>query len=141
MPNPTGTPDAFLVLYLHDIADDIETHGLLTSGPNFVDPHSGRLDVPAAAYKATTGTLPHVFALPTADAADAARAYIEADPTAMDVLRVIADHLDTLYPTGDWTDDPIDRLCAWPDFLGVTPADVPRTLRDLADTLAAAPAA
>ncbi|MFE5037111.1 hypothetical protein [Streptomyces sp. NPDC056683] len=144
MPGTDTTPPAYIADYALEMAADIERYGIWTAGPNFVDPASERLDVPAAAYKATTGALPFIFAIPDADAADTARAYIEAAPAAMDTLRALAAYLATVRPDADWTDDPIDRLANWPHLLGVDPAGIPQTLRDFAHSLttdAPAPAA
>lgn len=138
------TPTMAIADHLLDMAHSIDTFGLWAGGPNYVDPNSERLDVPAAAYKAVAGSLPFLFARPTTDAAEVARTYIEATPAAMDVLNVIAEHLAATRPHLDWTDDPIERLAAWPHLLGVTTDDVPQTLRDIAHTLtlaATAPAA
>ncbi|GAA2732099.1 hypothetical protein [Streptomyces nogalater] len=141
MPAPDTTPTWFMVQSALEMADDIERFGLWSGGLNFVDPTSERLDVPAAAYKATTGSLPFVFAIPDREAADTARAYIERVPAVMDTLRALAAYLATIRPDADWTDDPIERLSAWPDLLGVDPADIPQTLRDFAHSLTtAAPA-
>jgi hypothetical protein len=139
-----ATPPETIAGHLRTMADDIEKFGLWTDGPNFIDPASERLDVPAAAYKATAGGLPFLFAIPTWDASVEARAYIERTPAAMDVLGAIAAHMATVRPDADWADDPIERLSAWPDLLGTTEAEIPQTLRDLAlslTTAASAPAA
>lgn len=133
--NTVQMPGLAMADHLLDMAHAIETFGLWTDGPNFVDPARERLDVPAAAVWATTGSLPFLFALPTRDAADVARTYIEAVPAAMTVLLAIAAHMATVLPDADWTDDPIERLAAWPNLLGVTPDQIPQTLRDLAHTL------
>jgi len=93
MPENDTTPAEFIALAAREMAADLERFGLWTGGPNFIDPASERLDVPAAAYKATTGSLPFVFALPDADAADTARAYIERHPAVMDTLRALAAYL------------------------------------------------
>jgi hypothetical protein len=138
---PTKKPDTAIADHLLDMALTIETYGLWTGGPNFIDPASERLDVPAAAYKATTGVLPFIFAMPAHDAAEVARSYIEATPAAMDVLNAIAAYMARTWPDLDWTDDPIDRLSNWPHLLGVASAEIPQTLRDLAQALTtAAPA-
>ncbi|MFF1284360.1 hypothetical protein ACFVY4_26910 [Streptomyces sp. NPDC058299] len=139
-----ATPPATHADYLLDMASDLDRYGLWDGHPNFLDPATGRLDVPAAAFRATTGTLPFIFALPTLDGAEAARSYIENTPAAMALLQVIADHLTTVYPHAEWQDDVIDRLASWPHLLGVDLADIPQILRDLAHTLtvtATAPAA
>jgi hypothetical protein len=135
MPENDTTPAEFIALAAREMAADLERFGLWTGGPNFIDPASERLDVPAAAYKATTGSLPFVFALPDADAADTARAYIERHPAVMDTLRALAAYLATIRPDADWTDDPIERLANWPHVLGVDPAGIPQALRDFADSL------
>ncbi|MFD0035828.1 hypothetical protein ACFVJK_48335 [Streptomyces sp. NPDC127172] len=138
---PATTSDADIADRLLEMALAIETYGLWVGGPNFIDPASERLDVPAAAYQATTGSLPFIFAMPAFEAADVARTYIEATPAAMDVLNAIAAHLAATWPDPDWTDDPIERLSNWPHLLGTTPAEIPQTLRDLAQSLTtAAPA-
>jgi hypothetical protein len=139
-----ATPPETIAGHLRTMADDIENFGLWAGSPNFIDVASEALDVPAAAYKATAGSLPFLFAIPTWDASEQARAYIERTPAAMDVLTVLAAYLATVKPWGDWTDDPIDRLSAWPHLLGTTEAEIPQTLRDLALSLTAdapAPAA
>jgi hypothetical protein len=141
---PAKTPDTEIVEHLLKMAHAIEIFGLWTGGPNYIDPASERLDIPAAAYRTTTGTLPFIFAVPTHDAAEVARSYIEATPAAMDVLNAIAAHMANTWPDLDWTDDPIERLSHWPDLLGASPAEIPQTLRDLAHSLmtaATAPAA
>ncbi|MEE1838142.1 hypothetical protein [Streptomyces sp. SP17KL33] len=130
--NPTQTDNTATAERLLNMADTIEKFGLWTGGPNFIDPASERLDVPAAAYQAAIGTLPFVFALPTDEAAAVARTRIEDTPAAMDALRAIAAHMAQVWPDLDWTDDPIDRLSNWPNLLGVTPDEIPQTLRDLA---------
>lgn len=125
--------------HLLGMAYDLGRDGLWLGGPNFADPASMAVDVPAAAYRRATGVLPFLFALPTAEAAAIARTYIEATPVAMDILRALAGHIDR-----DWLDDPIDRLAHWPTLPGVTTAEVTDTLRALAHTLtitATAPAA
>jgi len=139
-----STPDVAIADHLLTMAADIDRYGLWTGGPSFIDPNSERLDVPAAAYKATAGSVPFHFALPTEDAAAVARSYIEHTPAAMAVLNAIAAHMAATWPDLDWTDDPIDRLSAWPDLLGVQPGEIPQTLRDLAHRIttgATAPAA
>lgn len=137
MPTPTDA----IGFHLLDMASAIDRHGLWTGGPNFVDPASGRIDIPAAAFQAATGTLPFIFAIPTSEAADVARDLIEATPAAMDVLNAIAGHLNRTWPYVDWTDDPIDRLSFWGDLVPDIPdAVIPQTLRDLAHELTAAPA-
>jgi hypothetical protein len=141
MPATPATPLAFIAASALEMAADIERFGLWSGGLNFIDAHSERLDVPAAAYKAATGALPFIFAIPHREAADTARAYIERVPAAMDTLRALAAYLATVRPDADWTDDPIERLSAWPDLLGVDPAGIPQTLRDFAHSItAAAPA-
>lgn len=131
---PATSPQT-LADHLLDIATGIDRDGLWTSGPNFADPRGLRLDIPAAAYRAATGHLPFIFAIPAADAAEIACSYIVATPAAMDVLYVIAEHMARVWPDLDWTDDPIDRLSNWPHLLGVTPEVIAQTLRDIANTL------
>jgi hypothetical protein len=135
MPGTDTTPAAYIADHALEMAADIERYGLWTGRPNFTDPATECLDVPAAAYKATTGHLPFLFALPTADAADAARAHIEAAPAAMDTLRALAAYMATIRPDADWTDDPIERLANWPHLLGVDAAQIPQTLVDFAHSL------
>jgi hypothetical protein len=139
-----ATPAETLAGHIRTMADDLEKFGIWSGGPNYIDPASERLDVPAAAYKATAGSLPFLFAIPTWDASLQARAYIERTPAAMDVLNAIAAHMATIRPDADWTDDPIERLSAWTDLLGVDAGEIPQILRDLAlslTTAASAPAA
>lgn len=139
-----ATPPETIAGHLRTMADDIERYGIWAGSPNFVDMASERLDVPAAAYKAATGSVPFLFAIATWDASEMARDAIEKTPAAMDVLNGLAAYLATTKPWGDWTDDPIDRLSQWPHLLGFDEAEVPQTMRDLALTLttdAPAPAA
>ena len=71
----------------------------------------------------------------------AACSLLEDNAEAMDVLRVIAEHMAATWSDLDWTDDVTDRLANWPHLLGVTPELITQTLRDLAHSLtAAAPA-
>jgi len=129
------TPALTIAEHLLDMAHAIDQRGLWTNGPAFVDTATGRLDVPAAAHQAATGYQPFVFTVPTPEAADIARAHIEVTPAAMDTLRAIADHLATTWPDLDWTSDPIEALAGWPHLLGVTPDQIPATLRTLAHHL------
>jgi hypothetical protein len=133
-----ATPAETIAGHLRTMADDLENFGLWTGSPNFIDASSERLDVPAAAYKAATGSLPFLFAIPTWDASVQAYAYIERTPAAMDVLNAIAAHMATVRPDADWTDDPIERLAAWTNLLGVDAGGIPQILRDLALSLATA---
>jgi hypothetical protein len=139
-----GTPDQTIAEHLLTMAAGIERDGLWTGAPNFADAASQALDVPSAAYRAATGTLPFLFTLTTRDATLAARSYIEQTSAAMDTLLALASHLEARWPELDWTDDPIERLANWPHLLGFTPEEIPQTMRDLAHSLttaATAPAA
>ncbi|MFI5814902.1 hypothetical protein ACIA7S_28585 [Streptomyces sp. NPDC051643] len=131
------TTPAGIAAHLHTMATDLDDHGIWTGGPAFVDAATGRLDIPAAAYRAVTGTLPFLFYVATPDGADAARIHFEINPAVLAVLDAIAAHMATVRPDADWLDDPIERLSLWPDLLGVDVAEITQTLRDLADTLAA----
>ncbi|MEW2302050.1 hypothetical protein AB0958_19090 [Streptomyces sp. NPDC006655] len=132
MPTSTLTATAD---HLLDMAIHLDRNGVWTGGPNFASHTGRRLDIPASAYRAAAGYLPRVFTLPTDAATADARRYIEATPAAMDILNVIAEHMTKAWPDLDWTDDPIDRLANWPNLLGVTPALITQTLRDIAHTL------
>lgn len=134
---PATISPASIGSHLITMADDLDQYGIWTDGPAFVDAATGRLDIPAAAYKAVTGEVPFLFSVATPDGADAARAEIEDVPEAMAVLDAIAAHMATIRPDADWTDDTIERLSLWPDLLGVDVDGITQTLRDLSGALLA----
>nr|WP_012840476.1 hypothetical protein [Streptomyces sp. W9]ACX85591.1 pCQ3_90 [Streptomyces sp. W9] len=95
-------------------ADYLAEYGVHT-GPNFADPHTGALDPCAAAYRAITGRTPGWF---TANDGAASIAVLTLNEDAMDVIRLISDHLDTEPPVDPETQtvpDYIEHLAYWVD--------------------------
>lgn len=93
-------------------ADYLAEYGVHT-GPNFANPHTGALDPCAAAYRAITGRTPGWF---TADDEDTAITVITLNDDAMDVIRLISDHLDTEPPVDPETQtvpDCIEHVASW----------------------------
>ncbi|MEU3261019.1 hypothetical protein ABZ694_25055 [Streptomyces albidoflavus] len=95
-------------------ADYLAQYGVHT-GPTFANPDTGALDPCAAAYRAITGRTPGWF---TADDGAASIAVLTLNEDAMDVIRLISDHLDTEPPVDPETQtvpDYIEHLAFWAD--------------------------